>query len=93
MSLLIPLTLCCDVDSFYPEDLSVSWLQNSTVLPEPPVTEQSPGGTYSTRRYYTLSPRQREQGGKVECAVRQPGLKHPVSSSTYLEELVPTGKI
>ncbi|XP_034717006.1 uncharacterized protein si:ch211-180a12.2 isoform X5 [Etheostoma cragini] len=85
----IPLTLYCDVESFYPEEISVSWLQNSTVLPEPPATELNPDGTYRTRHYYTLSPEQREQGGKVECAVNQPGVVHPVSGSAYLEKLDP----
>ncbi|XP_039643976.1 uncharacterized protein si:ch211-180a12.2 isoform X1 [Perca fluviatilis] len=85
----IPLTLYCDVESFYPEEVSVSWLQNSTVLPEPPATEVNPDGTYRTRHYYTLSPEQREQGGKVECAVNQPGVVHPVSGSAYLEKLDP----
>nr|XP_033467994.1 uncharacterized protein si:ch211-180a12.2 [Epinephelus lanceolatus] len=85
----IPLTLYCDMENFYPEEVSVSWLQNGTVLPEPLATEQNPDGTYRSRRYYTLSPEQREQGGKVECAVNQPGVMHPVSGSAYLEKLDP----
>lgn len=88
----IPLTLYCDVESFFPEEVSVSWLQNDTVLPEPSTTEQNPDGTFRTRRYYTLSPEQREQGGKVECAVNQPGVVHRVSGSEYLEKLDPQGK-
>lgn len=71
----------------------MSWLQNGTALPEPPAAEQNPDGTYRTRRYYTLSPEQREQGGMVECAVNQPGVVHPVSGSAYLEKLDPQGKI
>lgn len=70
----------------------MSWLQNDTVLPEPPATEQNPDGTFRTKRYYTLSPEQREQGGKVECAVNQPGVVHRVSGSEYLEKLDPQGK-
>ncbi|XP_037610758.1 uncharacterized protein si:ch211-180a12.2 isoform X1 [Sebastes umbrosus] len=85
----IPLTLYCDVESFYPEEVSVSWLQNSTVLPEPPVAEQNPDGTYRIRYYYTLSHEQREQGGKVECAVNQPGVVHSANASAYLEKLDP----
>lgn len=88
-----PLTLYCDVDSFYPEEMSVSWLQNGTVLPESPTTEENLDGTYRTRRYYTLSANQRGQGGKVECAVYQPGAAQPVQSSAYLEKLDPKGKI
>uniref|UniRef100_A0A3B4YWM2 Ig-like domain-containing protein n=1 Tax=Stegastes partitus TaxID=144197 RepID=A0A3B4YWM2_9TELE len=89
----IPLTLYCDVESFYPEEVSVSWLQNGTSLPEPPVPEQNPDGTYRTRRYYTLSPEQRGRGGKVECAVNQPGALHPVRGSAYLDKLDPQGRI
>lgn len=85
----IPLTIYCDVESFYPEEVSVSWLQNGTVLPEPPRAEQNPDGTYRTRRYYTLSPEQREQSGEVECAVDQPGVLNPVSGSADLEKLDP----
>nr|CBN81371.1 MAM domain-containing glycosylphosphatidylinositol anchor protein 1 [Dicentrarchus labrax] len=85
----IPLTLYCDVEGFYPEEVSVSWLQNGTVLSEPPATEQNPDGTYRTRRYYTLTPEQRDQSGKVECAVNQPGGLYPVSGSAYLEKLDP----
>ncbi|XP_074519410.1 uncharacterized protein LOC141785154 isoform X2 [Halichoeres trimaculatus] len=84
-----PLTLYCDVESFYPETLTVSWLQNGTVLAEPPNTNYNPDGTFRTRRYYTLSEEQREQGGKVECAVNQPGVAQPVSGSAYLEKLDP----
>ncbi|XP_063750067.1 uncharacterized protein si:ch211-180a12.2 isoform X2 [Eleginops maclovinus] len=83
----IPLTLYCELESFYPEEVSVSWLQNGTVLHQPPDTEQNPDGTYRTRHYYTLSPEQREQGGKVECAVNQPGVMQPVSGSENLETL------
>lgn len=88
-----PLTLYCDVESFYPEEMSVSWLQNGTVLPDPPTTEENLDGTYRTRRYYTLNTNQREQGGKVECAVHQPGAAQPVRSAAYLEKLDPRGKI
>lgn len=83
----IPLTLYCDVDRFYPEEVSVSWLQNGTVLPQPPATEQNLDGTFSTRHYYTLSPKQREQGGKVECAISQPGALHPIRDLISLETL------
>lgn len=89
----IPLTLTCDVESFYPENVSVTFLQNGTVLPIPPATEQNSGGTYTTRRYYTLSSKQREQGGLVQCVVNQPGVEHPVSGSANLDTLDPKGKI
>lgn len=85
----IPLTIYCDIESFYPEEVSVSWLQNGTVLPEPPKTAQNSDGTYTTRRFYTLSPTQRQQGGKVECAVNQPGVLQPLIASEDLEKLDP----
>ncbi|XP_028286332.1 uncharacterized protein LOC114451722 isoform X2 [Parambassis ranga] len=88
-----PLTLCCDVDSFYPDQVSVSWFQNGTALPDPPVTQQNPDGTYRTRRYYILSPEQRGQSGEVGCAVNQPGLVHPVRASTNLDKLDPQGEV
>ncbi|XP_034049124.1 uncharacterized protein si:ch211-180a12.2 isoform X2 [Thalassophryne amazonica] len=80
----IPLTFFCDIEHFYPEEMSVSWLQNGTILPEPPSTNQNPDGTYSTRRYYTLTPEQREQGGTVECKANQPGFIHSVQSTMLL---------
>lgn len=89
----VPLTLYCDVESFYPEEMSVSWFQNGTVLSEPPDTEKNPDGTYRTRRYYTLSPEQREQGGNVECAVNQPGVQQPSRGSVYLNKLDNEGEI
>ncbi|CAJ1080381.1 uncharacterized protein si:ch211-180a12.2 isoform X1 [Xyrichtys novacula] len=84
-----PLTLYCDVESFYPEDVSVSWFQNGTVLPELPNTDQNPDGTFRTRRFYTLSADQRDLGGEVACAVNQPGVAQPVSGSAFLEKLDP----
>lgn len=87
----VPVTLYCDVDSFYPEQVSLSWLQNGTVLPDPPTIYQNLDGTFKTRRYYTLSPAQREQAGKVECAVYQPGAAQPVSSAEDLAILDPRG--
>ncbi|XP_028331320.1 uncharacterized protein LOC114481110 isoform X2 [Gouania willdenowi] len=83
------LTLYCDVENFYPEEVSVSWFQNYTKLAEDSLTEQNPDGTYRTRRYYTLSPEQRAQRGKVQCAVSQPGDEIPVNVSGDLDELDP----
>ncbi|XP_041830479.1 uncharacterized protein si:ch211-180a12.2 isoform X2 [Melanotaenia boesemani] len=85
----VPLTLYCDVESFYPEEVSVSWSQNGTTLPDLPVIEQNSDQTYKTRRYFTLSPEQRSQQGKVECAVNQPGVVHPVKVSVDLDKLDP----
>ncbi|XP_047232947.1 uncharacterized protein si:ch211-180a12.2 isoform X2 [Girardinichthys multiradiatus] len=84
-----PLTLYCDVESFYPEDMSVSWFQNGTALPDPPATDQNTDHTYTTRRYFTLSPEQRLKRGKVECVVNQPEVADPVSTSADLDKLDP----
>ncbi|XP_027901455.1 uncharacterized protein LOC114161953 isoform X1 [Xiphophorus couchianus] len=83
----VPLTLFCDVESFYPEDVSVSWFQNGTALPDPPTTDQNPNRTYTTRRYFTLSPEQRRRRGTVECAVNQPGVVDPTRTSADLDKL------
>lgn len=71
----------------------MSWFQNGTALPEPPAVDVNADGTFRTRRYYTLSPEQRAQGGKVECAVNQPGLLHAASDTAYLDKLDPQGNI
>ncbi|XP_062330178.1 uncharacterized protein si:ch211-180a12.2 [Osmerus eperlanus] len=84
-----PLTLSCDVEGFYPEEVSVSWVQNGSALPDPRLSEQGPDGTFSTRRFYTLSPAQREQAGEVGCVVRQAGLSQISFASGHLEELDP----
>ncbi|XP_033840884.1 uncharacterized protein si:ch211-180a12.2 [Periophthalmus magnuspinnatus] len=84
-----PLTIYCDIESFYPEDMFVSWLQNGTALPEYPTLDQNPDGTYTTRRFYTLTPKQRQQGGEVGCAVDQPGVLQATRTSENLEKLDP----
>ncbi|XP_054625422.1 uncharacterized protein si:ch211-180a12.2 isoform X2 [Dunckerocampus dactyliophorus] len=84
-----PVTLYCDVESFYPEEMSVFWLQNGTVLPNTPSNEQNPDGTFRSRRYFTLSSEQRWTSREVACAVNQPGVAHPVQASGNLEELDP----
>nr|XP_057917797.1 uncharacterized protein si:ch211-180a12.2 isoform X1 [Doryrhamphus excisus] len=84
-----PVTIYCDVESFYPEEMSVSWLQNGSILPTSPGNEQNPDGTFRSRRYFTLSPEQRWKSGEVQCAVNQPGVLHPVQASGNLEELDP----
>ncbi|XP_041740643.2 uncharacterized protein si:ch211-180a12.2 isoform X2 [Coregonus clupeaformis] len=83
------LTLSCDIEGFYPEDVSVSWLQNGTELPAPLLSKAGPDGTFRTRRYYTLSPEQRELAGEVECVVHQPSVTEPVVTSLDLAEIDP----
>ncbi|XP_064820782.1 uncharacterized protein si:ch211-180a12.2 isoform X1 [Oncorhynchus masou masou] len=84
-----PLTLSCDIEGFYPEDVSVSWLQNGTELPAPLLSESGPDGTFKTRRYYTLSPEQRELAGEVECVVHLPSVSEPVVTSAALADIDP----
>jgi len=85
------LTLACDLDGFYPEDLSVSWVQNGTTLPETPVSELNPDGTFRTTRYFTLTSEQRQQSGHVQCVVGQPGALEPARVLASLEDLDPPG--
>ncbi|XP_051925322.1 uncharacterized protein si:ch211-180a12.2 [Hippocampus zosterae] len=84
-----PLTLSCHLESFFPEETSVSWLQNGTALPEPPAPELNPDGSFRSTRYFTLSREQRRRGGEVECAVRQPGAAPPARAAAHLRELDP----
>ncbi|XP_064864126.1 uncharacterized protein si:ch211-180a12.2 isoform X2 [Oncorhynchus nerka] len=84
-----PLTLSCDIEGFYPEDVSVSWLQNGTELPAPLLSESGLDGTFKTRRYYTLSPEQRELAGEVECVVHLPSVTEPVVTSAALADIDP----
>lgn len=86
-----PLTLSCHLESFFPEEMSVSWLQNGTALPDPPGSQQNPDGTFRSTRYFTLSREQRRRGGQVECAVRQPGAARPARAAAHLRELDPRG--
>ncbi|XP_076121904.1 uncharacterized protein LOC143102295 [Alosa pseudoharengus] len=79
-----PLTLSCDITGFSPENVSVLWIQNGSVLPVPPPTQLNLDGTYQTRRFYTLTEEQRDQGGEVQCVVNQPHVTEPVSGSVNL---------
>ncbi|XP_056152658.1 uncharacterized protein si:ch211-180a12.2 [Lampris incognitus] len=87
-----PLTLYCDLVRFYPDQVTVSWIVNGTVLPQRPASEEDPDGTYTTRRYFTLSPELREKAKEVECLVDQPGVTEPVRGSALLEDLDPPDK-
>ncbi|XP_066521720.1 uncharacterized protein si:ch211-180a12.2 [Hoplias malabaricus] len=84
-----PLTLACDLSSFYPNNVSVVWVQNGTVLPEPPQSQRNSNGTFTTRRFYTLSVDERGRGGAVECVARQHNVTHLVSSSIDLSAADP----
>ncbi|KAG9267402.1 hypothetical protein AMEX_G18237 [Astyanax mexicanus] len=84
-----PLTLACDLRGFYPENISVVWVQNSTVLPEPPLTHLNSDGSYRTRWFHTLSAEERERGGAVQCVAHQPHVSQPASSSIDLSTIDP----
>ncbi|XP_035259853.1 uncharacterized protein si:ch211-180a12.2 [Anguilla anguilla] len=79
-----PLTLSCDIEEFYPEDITVQWLQNGSVLPDPPLVLPSPGGTFRTRHFRTLNKEERERAGEVQCVVWQPFVPEPVSATVDL---------
>ncbi|XP_063048739.1 uncharacterized protein si:ch211-180a12.2 [Engraulis encrasicolus] len=84
-----PLTLSCDINGFSPQNLTVSWVQNGSVLPEPPPVELNLDGTFRTQRFYTLSEEQREQAGQVQCVVNQPHIAEPVYGTINLTEADP----
>ncbi|XP_042563571.1 uncharacterized protein si:ch211-180a12.2 isoform X2 [Clupea harengus] len=79
-----PLTLSCDITGFSPQNVSVLWIQNGSALPVPPPTQLNLDSTYRTRRFYTLTEEQRNQGGEVHCVVNQPHITEPVSGSVNL---------
>ncbi|KAJ8364342.1 hypothetical protein SKAU_G00131730 [Synaphobranchus kaupii] len=79
-----PLTLSCDIEGFYPEEITVQWLQNGSVLPDPPLVLPSPGGTFRTRHFHTLNKEERERAEEVQCVVWQPSVPEPVSATVNL---------
>ncbi|KAL6474966.1 hypothetical protein MHYP_G00160060 [Metynnis hypsauchen] len=79
-----PLTLACDLSGFYPENVSVVWVQNGTILSKPPQSLLNNDGTYRTRWFHTLSKEERERGGAVQCVAQQPHVSRPASSSIDL---------
>ncbi|KAJ3607464.1 hypothetical protein NHX12_024515 [Muraenolepis orangiensis] len=85
------LTLACDLDGFYPDDLSVSWVQNGTTLPQTTFSEPGSNRTFRTTRYFKLTPQQREQAGDVQCVAGQPGALEPAQATASLADLDPPG--
>ncbi|KAL4617818.1 hypothetical protein GN956_G20438 [Arapaima gigas] len=79
-----PLTLVCDIDGFYPEGISVTWLQNGSVLPNVPLVQSGPGGSFWTRHVRTLSREEKMRGGEVQCVVRQPTIRELISATLNL---------
>ncbi|XP_028820718.1 LOW QUALITY PROTEIN: uncharacterized protein LOC114770965 [Denticeps clupeoides] len=79
-----PLVLSCDVAGFYPENISILWIQNGAVLPDKPSLQTNLERTYNTRRFYTLSQEERELGGEIKCIVHQPDVLEPAFASVNL---------
>ncbi|KAL7857330.1 hypothetical protein SRHO_G00162290 [Serrasalmus rhombeus] len=84
-----PLTLACELSGFYPENVSVVWVQNGTVLSKPPQSLLNNDGTYRSRWFHTLSAEERERGGAVQCVAQQPHVSRPASSSIDLSATDP----
>ncbi|XP_036392614.1 uncharacterized protein si:ch211-180a12.2 [Megalops cyprinoides] len=79
-----PLTLSCDISGFYPREISVSWLQNGSILPDPPLIQPGLDGSFKTRHFRTLSVEERKRSGEVQCVVQQPAVTDPVSATLDL---------
>ncbi|XP_061088494.1 uncharacterized protein si:ch211-180a12.2 [Conger conger] len=79
-----PLTLSCDIEEFYPKEITVQWVQNGSILPDPPLVLPSPGGTFRTRHFRTLNKEERERSGEVQCVVWQPSVPEPISATVDL---------
>ncbi|MBN3307082.1 NR3L1 protein, partial [Amia calva] len=79
-----PQTLYCHVSDFFPEEITIRWLHNGTLMANGDPTAPRPHGTFSTTRYLTLSPAQREVVGEVQCQVTQPGFEPPASDTIVL---------
>ncbi|XP_062858873.1 uncharacterized protein si:ch211-180a12.2 isoform X2 [Trichomycterus rosablanca] len=84
-----PLTLACEINGFYPQDLSVTWIQSDGVLPEYPQIRRNADGTYRTRRFRTLSTEERNRAGQVQCIAEQPEVFQPALSSINLSAADP----
>ncbi|XP_077080774.1 uncharacterized protein LOC143733095 isoform X2 [Siphateles boraxobius] len=72
-----PLTLSCDITGFYPNNLSIIWIQNGKVLPELPLSFQNEDGMYMRHQYHTLSVEERSRGGEVKCVAQQHNVQEP----------------
>ncbi|XP_039513604.1 uncharacterized protein si:ch211-180a12.2 isoform X7 [Pimephales promelas] len=79
-----PLTLSCDISGFYPNNLSVQWIQNGKVLPELPVSIQNEDGMYMRHQYHTLSVEERSRGGEVKCVAQQHNVQEPAYATIDL---------
>ncbi|KAM9463313.1 uncharacterized protein Hap1MRO34_017046 [Clarias gariepinus] len=79
-----PLTLACEINGFYPQNVSVLWKRNGTVLPETHQIQQNNDGTYRMRHFHTLSVEERERAGQVQCVAQQSHVSNLALSSIDL---------
>ncbi|XP_043086888.1 uncharacterized protein si:ch211-180a12.2 isoform X2 [Puntigrus tetrazona] len=84
-----PLTLSCDLSGFYPDNVSILWIQNGEVLPSYPLSVQNDEGMYERLQYHTLSVEERSRGGQVQCVAQQPNVQEPVSAAIDLSTADP----
>lgn len=86
-----PLTLSCDISGFYPNNLSILWIQNGKVLPELPLSIQNEEGMYMRHQYHTLSVEERSRGGEVKCVAQQHNVQEPAYGTIDLSTDDPRG--
>ncbi|XP_016368830.1 uncharacterized protein LOC107708966 [Sinocyclocheilus rhinocerous] len=84
-----PLTLSCDISGFYPDNVSILWIQNGKVLPNLPLSIQNEEGMYRRHQYHTLSVEERSRGGEVQCVARQPNVQEPAYGTIALSTVDP----
>lgn len=86
-----PLTLSCDISGFYPNNVSILWIQNGKVLPELPLSIQNEDGMYRRHQYHTLSVEERSRGGEVKCVAQQYSVQEPAYGTINLSTVDPRG--
>ncbi|KAL1263786.1 hypothetical protein QQF64_004141 [Cirrhinus molitorella] len=84
-----PLTLSCDVSGFFPDKVSVLWVQNGKVLPNLPFAVQNEEGMYRSHQYHTLSVEERSRGGEVQCVAQQPNVQEAAYGTIDLSTVDP----
>ncbi|XP_067285304.1 uncharacterized protein si:ch211-180a12.2 isoform X2 [Pseudorasbora parva] len=84
-----PLTLSCDISGFYPNNISILWIQNGKVLSELPLSIQNEDGMYRRHQYHTLSVEERSRGGEVKCVAQQHNVQEPAYGTIDLSTVDP----
>ncbi|NWX90829.1 TPSNR protein, partial [Nothoprocta ornata] len=86
-------TLTCNIDGYYPLDVSVSWIQKSAedeaeiTLPSTRLSShlQNHDGTYSISSYLSISSATVQAPATYSCRVSHVALEEPISVSAYLK--------